>query len=162
MATTYTPIATTTLGSNQNAVTFSSISGSYTDLIMVINGYNTAGGYYYLRVGNGSVDTGNNYSRTRLAGDGSTAYSDRQTNTSYVQLSIGTSANGNTIINLNNYANTSTYKTILSRYNFTTGEAAAVVGLWRSTSAINTVSVIGGGGDWVAGSTFTLYGIKAA
>ena len=37
---TYTPIATTTLGSAQADVTFSSISGSYTDLVLIIGGKN--------------------------------------------------------------------------------------------------------------------------
>ena len=34
-AATYEPIATTTLGSAASTITFSSISGSYTDLILV-------------------------------------------------------------------------------------------------------------------------------
>ena len=40
---TYTPITTTTLGSNQSAVTFNSFGG-YTDLRMILNFKNTAGG----------------------------------------------------------------------------------------------------------------------
>jgi hypothetical protein len=38
MAITYEPIATTTLGSAAASVTFSSISGSYTDLVLVVTG----------------------------------------------------------------------------------------------------------------------------
>ena len=37
MAATYEPIATTTLTSTQSSVDFTSISGSYTDLIVVAN-----------------------------------------------------------------------------------------------------------------------------
>jgi hypothetical protein len=36
MASTYTPIATTTLGSAAASYTFSSISGTYTDLVLRI------------------------------------------------------------------------------------------------------------------------------
>ena len=51
MAATYTPIATTTLGSAQSSYTFSSISSAYTDLILIYNGTVTATGkdvrFYY-------------------------------------------------------------------------------------------------------------------
>ena len=43
MPITYEPIATTTLTTTTASVTFSSISGSYTDLILVINGTASAG-----------------------------------------------------------------------------------------------------------------------
>ena len=38
MAITYEPIATNTLGSAAASVTFSSISGTYTDLVVVVSG----------------------------------------------------------------------------------------------------------------------------
>jgi hypothetical protein len=49
MAKTYEPIATTTLSSAQSSVTFSSISGSYTDLVLVSN-VSGSGGNANLRV----------------------------------------------------------------------------------------------------------------
>ena len=36
------------------------------------------------------------------------------------------------------------------------------VGLWRNTNAITSVSFKANGTTWKSGSTFTLYGIKAA
>jgi hypothetical protein len=63
-----------------------------------------------------------------------------------------------------NYANTSTYKTVLSALandKNGSGSVDRVVGLWSNTSAINSVSVVGGA-NFVSGSTITLYGIKAA
>jgi hypothetical protein len=61
-----------------------------------------------------------------------------------------------------NYANTTTYKTTLARTNDALLQARASVGLWRNTSAINSILVSYYGYNFDAGSTFTLYGIQAA
>ena len=170
---TYTPIATTTLGSDTTTVTFSSISGSYTDLVLVAGfGSNRDGAGFSIRVGNGSVDTGTNYSNTNLYGTGSSAASDRTTSYSYFStfpnIGFSTTLNANNLmISIMNYSNSTTYKTLLSRGNNAAGTnypgTIASAGLWRSTSAINTVSLFGGGTDkFLSGSTFTLYGITAA
>ena len=72
MAITYEPIATTTLGSAQASVSFSSFSG-YTDLVLVCVA-TTASDDQFLSVQfNG--DTGSNYSNTYMTGNGSTATS---------------------------------------------------------------------------------------
>jgi hypothetical protein len=84
MATTYEPIATNTLSSAVASVTFSSISSAYTDLVLVVNGTSASAGDFSLQVGNGSIDTGTNYSMTALYGNGSTATSARSSTTSAV------------------------------------------------------------------------------
>jgi len=63
-----------------------------------------------------------------------------------------------------NYSNTTTYKTWLAREgNGTNGYVSALVGLWRNTNAITQIKVLNtGSGNFATGSTFTLYGIKAA
>jgi hypothetical protein len=161
MTATYEKIATTTLGSATASYTFSSISSSYTDLVLVLVG-SVSSGSYSVQVGNGSADTGTNYSRTFIYGDGSVAGSGRSTGASSVFFTAGTSSFQTTIINFMNYSNTSTYKTLLARGNDTAASTAAITGLWQSTSAINTVKILGfGGNNLDAGSTFTLYGIKA-
>lgn len=161
---TYTPIATTTLSSAQSSVTFSSISGSYTDLIIILN--------VAVASGNPSVscqfnsDTGTNYSYTRLTGNGTSAASARNTNSNYMYfLSLGgatTTFETNAIGHINNYSNTTTYKTMLTRGNQPSGSTEAIVNLWRSTSAITSLTIAAGGINFSIGSTFTLYGIKAA
>jgi hypothetical protein len=155
---TYTPIATTTLGSAQTTVTFNSIASTYTDLIVVFSGIGTTTDFFSIRL-NG--DTASNYSLTDLYGTGSTANSARQSNQTKISRNecVGQS---NAIININNYANTTTYKTTLTRSNSASDAAFAVVGLWRSTAAINSVSLIHDGSSFASGSTFTLYGIAAA
>jgi hypothetical protein len=160
---TYTPIATTTLGSAQATVTFSSISGSYTDLVLVESPIFSTGSQSLLRVGNGSVDTGANYSSTNLSGNGSSAQSARYTGLDSIGTTPGTtqSTAAHTVIrNIQNYSNTTTFKTVLQRVS---GDSVwALVGLWRSTAAINIITLTSLNGNYQTGSTFTLYGIAAA
>ena len=160
MASTYEPIATNTLGSATNSVTFSSIVGTYTDLIVVIAG--TTGTLSGVNIQFNS-DTGTNYSRTILYGTGSTAGSGQSTSTN--QIGAGTLSTSQSVckINIMNYANTTTYKTALSRADAASDEVSSVVGLWRSTAAITAVKVAADPATtFSTGSTFTLYGIKAA
>ena len=156
---TYTPIATTTLGSNQSSVTFSTISGSYTDLVLVFNGTITTGDDTWGLQFNS--DTGSNYSSTALYGDGSSAGSNRTSSQTKANSSYSGTSNSTTIIQLQNYANSTTYKTGLVRNNGG-GFVSARVVLWRSTSAITSIVASPNTYQFATGSTFTLYGIAAA
>ena len=153
----------------EGEITFSSIPSTYTDLVIVVSARNTASvthtGLYLYANGNASGI----YSWTFMQGDGTTATSSRGTSTliftGSVPGALATSGSfGTTIINIPNYSNTTTYKTVLSRANnFTTGPVGASVGLYPSTNAISSIALsTGGTGLLVAGSTFSLYGIKAA
>lgn len=165
MASTYTPIATTTASGSSSSVTFSGISGSYTDLVLVINAKGASNSNLRLQF---NSDTGSNYSRTALTGNGSSASSSRVSNFA----SIAIDANGylstsdfsyNSITNINNYSNSTTYKTTLTRANAASTGTDATVGLWRSTSAITAITIFtNDSGNYASGSTFTLYGVKAA
>ena len=166
-AQTYEPIATNTLGSATNTVTFSSISQAYTDLILVCTGKNSNSfDGIDIRVGNGSLDTGSNYSQLMANGNGSSAQSSADSNaTSMTNMGITSSSTEQvSIYQFMNYSNTTTYKTVLGRSNVTDFRVAAIAGLWRSTSAINTISLRSDNASYnfTVGSTFTLYGIKAA
>ena len=167
MPATYDKIAAHTLPSNATSYTFTGISQAYTDLVLITQSKVTSGSYQnYIRVGNGSIDSGNNYSFTILNGDGASASSLRVANYSYIggYFDYNTSADGMiSITNFQNYSNTTTYKTVLQRGSNANTGVAATVGLWRSTSAINQIQIYPtASGTFVAGSTFTLYGIKAA
>lgn len=157
---TYEPIATTTASGSTTSVTFSSISAAYTDLVLVVNG-SANGSSAYLRV-NG--DTGSNYSITRISGNGGSASSNRTSNSTSAEFGGLYNDNNTNIIHFMNYANTTTYKTFLARTNPVQSGAAAIgasVCLWRSTSAINSITFLCDV-NIVSGSTLTLYGIKAA
>jgi hypothetical protein len=173
MPNTYTELRSTTVGTATPSVTFdiSSVSG-YTDLVVIVSArsvFSAAEVAGFIRVGNGSIDTGSNYSRTRLLGTGSAASSGRGTNLTAISwdaIPAGTSAAGTfgaTIIQIMNYSNTTTNKTILIRSNEPNNYVAATVGLWRSTSAINQIQIYGdGGANLAVGTTVSLYGIANA
>ena len=161
MPSTYTPIATTTLGSAQSSVTFSSFAG-YTDLYIVVN--STAAGNQNILLRFNS-DTGTNYSYTRMTGAAS-ASSGRESSIDAINLyNSSASLNGvmaTTIVQVQNYANTTTFKTVLSRSNGGANETNAQVSLYRSTSAITSLTFSIFTTNFSTGSTFTLYGIQAA
>ena len=171
MPATYEPISTQTLSSVQSTITFSSIPATYTDLVLVSSTRSQSSGSGDDNIGyrfNG--DTATNYSRTTMTGDGTSASSFRGTNDNalYIALQNLSTAPANTfspnILQVFNYANTTTFKTSLSRVSLSGSATRACVGLWRKTpEAITTISVFSlAVANFSVGSTFTLYGIKAA
>jgi hypothetical protein len=164
---TYTPIATTTFGSATNSYTFTSISGGYTDLLLVASNITNASSTnsLFLRF-NG--DSGTNYSSTFMEGTGTLARAFGLANRNVVDtgyyVGLSTSNPGQINFSIMNYSNATTYKTVLSRFQQASGAApgtAATISLWRNTAAITSVEVrcdvnLG------IGTTLTLYGLKAA
>jgi hypothetical protein len=167
MPVTYDKIATTTLGSSTAAVTFSSISSAYTDIKIVISGVASGAGAVLQVQFNGDTTSGL-YSMTELWGTGSIAGSNRRSSenkiyTSYQSVNFGNSDQANAIIEVMNYSNSTTNKTVLARTNSPSATypgTVATVGLWRNTNAINSITLTLG--NFLSGTTLTLYGIKAA
>lgn len=162
MPATYEPIATVTApGGSSSQLVMSSIPATYTDLVLVINGGQaTADQSYSLRF-NG--DTGSNYSNTQIVGNGSTATSNRNTSQTrgFIHSTAMNSLADTIIVSIQNYSNSTTYKTAISRGNSVSYRVVSSVVLWRSTSAITSITVLGDA-NFLSGSTFTLYGIAAA
>jgi len=170
MPATYEPIATTTLGSAAATITFSSISSAYTDLRLVVfllKDSATSTNSLDIRF---NSDTGSNYSSTFLRGDGSTADSFRYTSDTNIDCgeTTPTTTIGHLItVDIFGYAG-STNKTCLITTSADangSGQVSRGVGLWRSTSAINTVSMAANftsGANMGTGTTATLYGILKA
>ena len=159
---TYTPIATQTANGSATSFTFSSIPQTYTDLVLVTNASIVSSSVSLACRYNG--DSGNNYSFTRVYGDGTSALSSRAGTLpdNYIgDITSGTI--GTCVYSIQNYSNTTTYKTGLSRYSGTATTTQAWVTLWRSTAAITSILVYATGNQaWTSGSTLTLYGITAA
>jgi hypothetical protein len=169
---TYTPIYAQTLSAATASITFSNIPTTFTDLVLVVAGVAATGTTFpWMRFNGLSTSI---YSDTQLYGNGSAAASARRTAQSrgYIaeQVETGTTQISNTIVHIMNYSNTTTYKTYLVRNNNGgTGSyvgTEAIVGLAQLTAPITsiTVGIASGGVDYnlASGSTFTLYGIKAA
>lgn len=166
MALTYEPIATNTLSSATQTVTFSSIPATYTDLRLVITAMATTGTIDTWAYFNN--DTGTNYSNTRISGTGAAAASARSTSTaqSYdTNLSSISTTPCLIIYDILSYAG-STFKTALTTTSMDKNGSGVVLKyakLWSSTAAINRIDYTAVSGTTFAiGSTFTLFGIKAA
>jgi hypothetical protein len=165
MPKTYEPIATQTLGSAAASVTFSSITGSYTDLVLIINGSVTSGNpSVWMRF---NSDSGSNYSFTRLTGNGTSALSSREVSQTKGNIAsafgMTTTYETNLVVQIMNYSNTTTNKTTLARANTPSLGTESSVNLYRSTSAITAIEILNSSAtNFSTGSTFSLYGIKAA
>jgi hypothetical protein len=166
---TYTTIATTTLGSAAASYTFSSIPSTYTDLVLVCSVLMASNSNNLKLQFNG--DTGTNYSNTWLSMYGTTSVqSSRQSNVAQISVGLPTGFSatnpGTAIINVQNYSNTTTNKTVIYRMGAAAvgasdGEVTATAGLWRNTAAITSLTLTGSV-NIATGTTFTLYGIAAA
>ena len=158
---TYSLIASYTATGTPTTYTFSSIPATFTDLLLVMNIDSTgsnAGGFYWRYNG----DTGANYSWTYIGGNGSSAFSGRNSNATYIDTAVGTAGSPNVHqLHLLDYANTTTFKTSLIRTSSTSTEVGGNVGLWRSTAAINSLTITKAASAFTNGSTFKLYGIQA-
>lgn len=155
-------IATTTLGSATGTITFGSIPATYTDLRIVMVGTMVNSEQPYVRF---NSDSGTNYSYTCLYGTGSSAGSFRSTSSTriYVAPAPNWSNTNAQMATVDVFSYTgSTFKTVLcagSNDNNGSGATDRTVGLWRSTSAITQIDIVGNGQNFATGFTATLYGI---
>lgn len=154
---TYVALQTATVtGSAVPYVDFTSIPQGYTDLVVVANVSDSS--YQALLMFLNGTTTG--YSWTYLNGDGTSATSGRYSNEVQINIGLASTTPSTNIIHLQNYSNTTTYKTVLCRANVASNSTRATVALWRNTAAITSIRLQGT--SIQVGSTFTIYGIAAA
>ena len=164
MPRTYEPIASiTTSGTTTSSVTFSNLPSSFTDLIVVeYVSFTVVGNQSGIDFG----DTSTLYSSTNLRGNGTSATSQRFTSGNAIGSTPGDSASGTTwmtvVRQVMSYSNTNVHKTILHSTSDTASYVNRTVGLWRNTNAISTVRLFAVTGAYASGSTFSLYGVRAA
>jgi hypothetical protein len=174
MATTCKLIAKNVLGSNTGTVTFSSIPGTYTDLLLLVSARSTrtpatTGQLGSLQVRPNAATT--NLSTRWLRGNGSAAASSTDTALDFpIGPDDATNWTADTFtsveIYIPNYAG-STNKSLSGITTIETNGATsymyAVAGLWSSTAAITSVDLVeGGSNNFKSGSSFFLYGITKA
>lgn len=160
MAATYEAIATTALTSG-TSYTFSSIPGTFTDLVLVTSF--TVGSNLDLGIQFNGETTGTNYSQTYLQGNGTSTSSGRGSNQNQIYLdNTGTSTASNLYeFSVMNYTNPSYYKTVIGTCAVPSLGMQTISGTWRNTAAITSMRLLVGGGGFTSGIA-TLYGIKAA
>lgn len=157
MANAMIALATITLGASQSTVTFSSISGSYRDLRLIIS--NITGSIATRTVFNGDT-TAANYNSVTAYGDGATASSTSVSGTrAYLNLHFN-AASENWLIDIMDYSATDKHKTVLAKLTDSTSASQMASGRWGSTAAITSIALTSPIG-YPIGSVFTLYGAKA-
>jgi hypothetical protein len=170
MPATYTLIASNTLSSSAASVTFSSIPGTYTDLVLRVTGRTDAA-----QVNDGLAIRFNGgtsgYSRTAVTGNGSAAASSRNSSQAYaipydeINGNNATSSSfGSQELYIPSYTSSNS-KPFSSVGAGETNAATAYMGadalLSNLTSAITSISIIpSNGSNFLSGSSFFLYGIK--
>jgi hypothetical protein len=165
-------IATVNVGSGgQSSITFTSIPSTFTHLqIRGIARTNRATFPDPLKL-NFNSDTGSNYARHYLAGEGSSASADALSSQTFIRNFIISSSAatsgvfGTFVIDVLDYAATSKYKTVRTLMGYDDNGSGYIVlnsGLWSSTSAISSISFAGEFGTLQEFSSFALYGIKGA
>jgi hypothetical protein len=158
----YESIATSTLTSLQSSITFSSL-GSYKHLQLRSMCFgSTDDENLYIRF---NSDSGSNYARHYLEGNGASASASAtapDTGGVFSNTSNGTSPYVS-VTDILDYADTNKFKTLRSlagRDRNGSGSIALRSSLWRSTSAVTSITILAGSGTLSSGSQFALYGIK--
>jgi hypothetical protein len=169
----YELIETSILTSSASSVTFSNLgtySSTYKHLqLRAVARHNAgAGGGSSLMIFNG--DTAANYSRHNLTGDGSTVFSQAQVSSSWIEIpaigSAGNAANifgGHVIDILDPYSTTKnkTIRALAGKMSSDGGNNISLIsGNWRSTASVTSMTFTPNAGSLIAGSRFSLYGIK--
>ena len=169
--TSYESIATVTVGSGgQSSIDFTSIPSTYKHLqIRYISRNNRAVNWDSLSVRLNS-DTGSNYAYHLLVGEGSgSGVSVGQANQTSMATcyQTGSTAASNIfgvgVIDLLDYTNTNKFKTVRALGGNDLNGSGAILfgsGLWRSTSAVTSISLFSASVNFVQHSQFALYGIK--
>jgi hypothetical protein len=162
----YDSIETVTVGSTaQSSISFTSIPATYKHLqIRAFNRCSVNSGRLRFQF-NG--DTAANYSGHYILGTGASALAGGAANSSRLDGAYNNataSVFSVDIIDILEYANTNTYKTMRNLSgvdtNTVNGEVFYASGNWRSTSAVTSISMFFDSGNITQYSSFALYGIR--
>jgi len=171
MANTYTLIQAQTLSSSAASVTFSAIPATYTDLVLRMTTRMATGTFGEFSVQFNS-DSSALYSDTILYGSGSATGSynnSGSTSLNGILNTEGTSQTANTFSNNELYIPSYTASqskpvsaASATENNATTAYISANAGLYRSNTAISSITLIDNinSRSFASGSSFYLYGIK--
>ena len=164
MALTYQAIATVTVGSGGAAnIEFTSIPGTYTDLLVFVSGRSsTTNNYYRININNSAL----NFSGLYLNGSGSNGISGSSSPAFGRIPESGYTANtfGNDFWYIPNYTSSNnksiSVDAVAENNSATTNWLDFVAGLWSQSAAITSIKFVPNAGNFAQHSTATLYGIK--
>jgi hypothetical protein len=165
----YQQIATTIVSGTQTLVTFSNIPQNYKHLqvrVAARGNEATVANMIYSRM-NG--DFSSLYSSHRLYGDGAGVGSDAYTSGSNAwtawlpNANAGSNQFGSMVFDLLDYNSTSknkTFRAMSGSVNGSSNHVFMVSGAYRNTNAITSLEFFPNSGSFIAGSRFSLYGIR--
>jgi hypothetical protein len=162
-------IASATGTGSSGTITFSSIPSTYKHLqIRCTTQLSSTDNYAIFRPNNDSSTA--NYTFHSMYGDGSTTTADGYiTGLTGALVSYGTDSGhptnttGSGIVDIIDYASTVKYKTIRSFTGYDSngnGIVFLISSLWKSTAAINSLTVVAQTGNFTTNTIISLYGIK--
>jgi hypothetical protein len=165
-------IATATGTGSSGTITFSSIPSTYKHLQirMMASNTNASTGWSGLLVRFNS-DSGTNYTRHYLSGQGTAASAGAGTaltsafNDNFVSRAGNTSTLATGILDIHDYASTSKYKTVRGIGGIDLNGSGVInltSNLWLNTAAITSISLVAEQDNWTTTTKFALYGIKGA
>ena len=171
----YESIATVTLASDTATISFTGIPSTYSSLQIRGIGRATFGststeGVYITMNGDGA----GNYATHHLTGDGTSAAAGAYStpNGSYIFANNLLPMNNETanmfgafVFDIHDYASTSKFKTLRAMYGYNNNTSTdsfvrLLSGLWRSTSAVTSITFTPELGSFKTGTKIALYGVK--
>ena len=165
MATTYTLIASSTVGAGgSSSISFTSIPQTYTDLLVVASLRNSGTSDDTLKINFNSSST--SYSARRLMSTGSTLYNSAPTfgdagQTTFASVTANTFASTNIYIPNYTSSNNKNYNVeATEEWNATTGSLFLIGGFWSNTAAITRIDLLPNADTFAQYSSAYLYGIK--
>jgi hypothetical protein len=165
---TYELISTTILGSSQPSITFdvSTLGSTYRHLQIRATGRSThAANAVGIRIRFNGVST-SSYSTHGLYGSGSAvaSFSAISTESGYAGLVSGANAATNnfgaTVLDILDPFSSTKNKTTRSLHGVATGEVGVHSAAFLSTAPATSITLLSDAGNFIAGSRFSLYGIK--
>lgn len=166
--TSYESIASATGNGTSGTVTFSSIPSTFQHLQIRFNWIASVAGFDLRLQMNG--DTATNYVSHRMGGNHSVNAATAQVSQTFVRLgpyngTVLTYPNFG-VVDIQDYTKTTLWKTVRfyggCDQNANGGTVNSGGGLWLSTSAITSLTVFAGSGNFNTGTVISLYGIKGS
>jgi hypothetical protein len=162
----YFPIETYIFPSAANSYTFTSIPGTYDDLVLIVANSTCSSGQTIEMQFNGDTTSAYAYANV-TAPNGYGIDTVSGSSNSRDKIPVGSTYSGESstkaaicIININQYSQSSYPKVSASTYGQADIEANVCTGSWTGTNAITSIKLMLASANFQTGTQFTLYGIK--